>query len=86
MSSYNIIFTSNNDSHFLACTAHRFFRIDNAQEAMHYVTDIANEIIYILQPEEMTDNEEPMDIGNSEAGLNGDSPTHGDPMTPKKSR
>lgn len=36
---------------FTACTAERFFRVDRAQEHLHYVTDIANEIIYILDQE-----------------------------------
>lgn len=35
----------------LACTAERFFRVDRAQEHLHYITDIANEIIYILDQE-----------------------------------
>lgn len=34
-----------------SCTAERFFRVDRAQEHLHYVTDIANEIIYILDQE-----------------------------------
>lgn len=32
-----------------ACTAERFFRIDKAQEQLHYVTDVAVEAVYILQ-------------------------------------
>lgn len=31
-----------------ACTAERFFRIDRAQEQLHYVTDVAVEAIYVL--------------------------------------
>lgn len=34
---------------FLACTAERFFRIDRAQEQLHYVTDVAVEAVYILE-------------------------------------
>lgn len=37
--------------YFSACTAERFFRIDRAQEHLHYVTDIANDIIFILDQE-----------------------------------
>ena len=34
-----------------ATTAERFFRIDRAQEHLHYVTDISSESLYILDPE-----------------------------------
>ncbi|CAL4063972.1 unnamed protein product, partial [Meganyctiphanes norvegica] len=34
-----------------SCTAERFFRIDKAQEHLHYVTDICTENIYIMDPE-----------------------------------
>lgn len=39
---------------FTACTAERFFRIDRAQEHLHYLTDIATETMYILDQELMT--------------------------------
>lgn len=39
---------------FVACTAERFFRIDRAQEHLHYLTDIATETMYILDQELMT--------------------------------
>ncbi|XP_015184990.1 PREDICTED: eye-specific diacylglycerol kinase isoform X2 [Polistes dominula] len=32
-----------------SCTAERFFRIDRAQEQLHYVTDVAAEVVYILE-------------------------------------
>ncbi|KAF7992016.1 hypothetical protein HCN44_010836 [Aphidius gifuensis] len=32
-----------------SCTAERFFRIDVAQEHLHYVTDVISEAIYILE-------------------------------------
>ena len=41
-------------SHILplpACTAERFFRIDRAQEHLHYVTDICTEDLFVLDPE-----------------------------------
>ncbi|XP_076646918.1 retinal degeneration A isoform X1 [Halictus rubicundus] len=31
------------------CTAERFFRIDRAQEQLHYVTDVAVEAVYVLE-------------------------------------
>jgi diacylglycerol kinase (ATP) len=34
-----------------ACTAERCFRVDRAQENLHYVTDIANDVIYVLDQE-----------------------------------
>jgi len=34
-----------------ACTAERFFRVDRAQENLHYVTDIASDVIYVLDQE-----------------------------------
>ncbi|CAH1154987.1 unnamed protein product, partial [Phaedon cochleariae] len=37
-----------------SCTAERFFRIDKAQESLHYVLDIAVEHLYILECEEET--------------------------------
>ena len=35
---------------YIACTAERFFRIDKAQEHLHYVSDICNDELYILDP------------------------------------
>ncbi|KAL2743990.1 eye-specific diacylglycerol kinase isoform X1 [Vespula maculifrons] len=32
-----------------SCTAERFFRIDRAQEQLHYVTDVAADVVYILE-------------------------------------
>lgn len=32
-----------------ACTAERFFRIDRAQEQLHYVTDVAVDTVYVLE-------------------------------------
>ncbi|XP_066247871.1 eye-specific diacylglycerol kinase [Euwallacea similis] len=51
-----------------SCTAERFFRIDRAQENLHYVMDIASENLYILEcgggtvpqtPEDETANPSP---------------------------
>lgn len=33
---------------FAACTAERMFRVDRAQEHLHYVVDIALDVLYIL--------------------------------------
>lgn len=38
---------------FLACTAERFFRIDRAQENLHFLTDITADSIFILDQELM---------------------------------
>ena len=34
---------------FSAYTAERFFRIDRAQEQLHYVTDVAIDTLYVLE-------------------------------------
>lgn len=47
-----------------SCTAERFFRIDRAQEHLHYVTDICTEDLFVLDPE-LTD---PTNVG----GVRGD--------------
>ncbi|XP_037029627.1 eye-specific diacylglycerol kinase isoform X3 [Bradysia coprophila] len=46
-----------------SCTAERFFRVDRAQEHLHYVTDIANEIIFILDSDSPTMPQTPDDDG-----------------------
>lgn len=35
-----------------ACTAERFFRVDRAQEHLHYVVDVCNDDLYILDAED----------------------------------
>ncbi|XP_043232482.1 diacylglycerol kinase zeta-like isoform X1 [Amphibalanus amphitrite] len=37
-----------------SCTAERFFRIDRAQEHLHFVTDISSEDVYVLDPMAVT--------------------------------
>lgn len=37
-----------------SCTAERFFRVDRAQEHLHYLTDIANESLYVLDQDSPT--------------------------------
>lgn len=49
---------------FAACTAERFFRIDRAQEHLHYFTDIANETMYLLDQELPTLPQTPEDESN----------------------
>lgn len=44
-------------NNFSACTAERFFRIDKAQEQLHYVTDVAVETVYILEENANQSNE-----------------------------
>ncbi|XKL64444.1 hypothetical protein PGB90_004530 [Kerria lacca] len=41
-----------------SCTAERFFRIDRAQEHLHYLTDIAHEALYVLNTIVQTPDEE----------------------------
>ena len=49
---------------FLACTAERFFRIDRAQEHLHYVVDICNDDLYIL--DHQLDEKDDLDLFNSD--------------------
>ena len=44
-------------NNFSACTAERFFRIDKAQEQLHYVTDVAVETVYVLEENANQSNE-----------------------------
>ncbi|XP_031636667.1 eye-specific diacylglycerol kinase isoform X3 [Contarinia nasturtii] len=52
-----------------SCTAERFFRIDKAQENLHYLTDIATETMYILDQELMTLPQTPDDERAIPSGL-----------------
>ncbi|XP_049540536.1 eye-specific diacylglycerol kinase-like [Anopheles darlingi] len=59
-----------------SCTAERFFRVDRAQENLHFITDIANDCVFVLDQESPTlphtpeaEQEEPtVDTGSSESG------------------
>ncbi|XP_076387654.1 retinal degeneration A isoform X2 [Megachile rotundata] len=42
-----------------SCTAERFFRIDRAQEQLHYVTDVAVEVVYVLEENATSSSNEP---------------------------
>ncbi|CAL7945031.1 unnamed protein product [Xylocopa violacea] len=42
-----------------SCTAERFFRIDRAQEQLHYVTDVAVEVVYVLEETATNQSGEP---------------------------
>ncbi|XP_069679384.1 eye-specific diacylglycerol kinase isoform X2 [Periplaneta americana] len=44
-----------------SCTAERFFRVDRAQEHLHYVTDIASDRLFILDTEPSTLPQTPED-------------------------
>jgi diacylglycerol kinase (ATP) len=50
---------------YTACTAERFFRVDRAQENLHYVTDIASDCIYVLDQECATMPQTPEDESGS---------------------
>ncbi|XP_046665823.1 eye-specific diacylglycerol kinase isoform X2 [Homalodisca vitripennis] len=41
-----------------SCTAERFFRVDRAQEHLHYLTDISNEALYVLDTLPQTPDDE----------------------------
>lgn len=45
----------------VACTAERFFRVDRAQEHLHYVSDVASDALYILEMEGGTMPQTPED-------------------------
>nr|XP_034334528.1 diacylglycerol kinase zeta isoform X9 [Crassostrea gigas] len=51
-------------------TAERFFRIDKAQEHLHYITDISSEDLYILDPD-MASTQHQHSIGNGEVAKAG---------------
>lgn len=44
-----VIRSTSHESSILACTAERFFRVDKAQENLHYVGDICCDFLYILE-------------------------------------
>lgn len=75
-----------------ACTAERCFRVDKAQENLHYVTDIATDVIYVLDQESPTlpqtpENENSPNILNPIISSleSSDKDSHdGTPMTPSK--
>lgn len=46
---------------YIACTAERFFRIDRAQEHLHYMMDIANDTVYLLDSDQSTMAQTPTD-------------------------
>lgn len=60
----HILFVNNT-----ACTAERFFRVDRAQENLHYLTDIATDSMYILDQELMTLPQTPEDETNTVPSL-----------------
>lgn len=43
---------------FAACTAERFFRIDKAQEHLHYLADVTHDSLYVLNTVTQTPDEE----------------------------
>jgi len=45
--------------HLLACTAERFFRVDRAQEHLHYVVDICTDDLFLLDPSDERGQEDP---------------------------
>ncbi|XP_014279423.1 eye-specific diacylglycerol kinase isoform X2 [Halyomorpha halys] len=56
-----------------SCTTERFFRIDRSQENIYYITDIANEIVYILEAaQDVTEMETAFPSPSSEKVANSD--------------
>ncbi|KAH9405996.1 hypothetical protein TYRP_014294, partial [Tyrophagus putrescentiae] len=68
-SSVSSKFVSNDWCFVDSCTAERFFRIDRAQEHLHYVVDICNEDLYILDPQFDESKDEAIDILTTEEVL-----------------
>lgn len=75
-----------------ACTAERCFRVDRAQENLHYVTDIATDVIYVLDQEcptlpQTPENESPANLVNPIISSleSSDKDSHdGTPISPSK--
>nr|XP_022291410.1 diacylglycerol kinase zeta-like isoform X8 [Crassostrea virginica] len=69
-------------------TAERFFRIDRAQEHLHYITDISSEDLYILDPD-MASTQHQHSNGNGEVAKSQEDKglvfTFSMPVTPPKS-
>lgn len=59
-----------------SCTAERFFRIDRAQETLHYISDIAADILYLLW--EDADTQGGGEVGGKRVGEDGDRGERGD--------
>lgn len=82
----------NSNYFYIACTAERCFRVDRAQENLHYVTDIATDLIYVLDQESPTlpqtpENENSPNILNPIISSleSSDKDSHdGTPLTPSK--
>lgn len=82
----------NSNYFYIACTAERCFRVDRAQENLHYVTDIATDVIYVLDQESPTlpqtpENENSPNILNPIISSleSSDKDSHdGTPLTPSK--
>ncbi|XP_039453074.1 eye-specific diacylglycerol kinase isoform X4 [Culex pipiens pallens] len=51
-----------------SCTAERFFRVDRAQENLHFITDIATDCIFVLDQECPTLPQTPEDENGSSGG------------------
>lgn len=94
--SKNFLFRYQNANQLLnktstACTAERFFRVDRAQENLHYVTDIASDVIYVLDQEcpmlpQTPDDDNPQNLMPNISSLeSSDKDSHdGTPSSPSK--
>uniref|UniRef100_A0A182FLG8 Diacylglycerol kinase n=1 Tax=Anopheles albimanus TaxID=7167 RepID=A0A182FLG8_ANOAL len=64
-----------------SCTAERFFRVDRAQENLHFITDIANDCVFVLDQESPTLPHTP-EAEQEEPTVDAGSPDSGDPQSP----
>uniref|UniRef100_A0A182QAE4 Diacylglycerol kinase n=1 Tax=Anopheles farauti TaxID=69004 RepID=A0A182QAE4_9DIPT len=58
-----------------SCTAERFFRVDRAQENLHFITDIATDCVFVLDQESPTLPQTPEDEHRRLVGAHGSTAT-----------
>lgn len=66
-----------------ACTAERFFRVDRAQEHLHYLTDVASEALYVLDTLPQTPDDETAFCSPATSNHQSPSSLLGDQITPE---
>jgi diacylglycerol kinase (ATP) len=65
----------------IGCTAERLFRLDRAQEHLHYVMDVAGDELLVLDPELPTLPQTPEDEGGETRALTSPTSSTGAKMT-----
>ncbi|XP_054261005.1 eye-specific diacylglycerol kinase-like isoform X3 [Macrosteles quadrilineatus] len=68
-----------------SCTAERFFRVDRAQEHLHYLTDIANDALYVLDTLPQTPDDETAFLSPVNSNHQSPSSLPGEQTTPELS-